>query len=110
MNTKSGKAFAADLVMLAIGVRPETTLAREAGLEIRERGGIRVDDRMKTSDAHIWAVGDAVEVRDFITGEWTNIPLAGPANRQGRIAAALSLVVILRSGAYSLRQYVVSLA
>jgi len=78
-------------VILAIGVRPETTLAREAGLEIGERDGIRVDDRMKTSDAHIWAVGDAVEVRDFITGEWTDIPSAGPANRQGRIAAGTIL-------------------
>jgi len=87
LNTKSGKTFAADLVILAIGVRPDATLAREAGLEIRERDGIRVDDRMKTSDAHIWAVGDAVEARDVITSEWINIPLAGPANRQGRIAA-----------------------
>lgn len=87
VHTKSGRSFAADLVILAIGVRPEATLARNAGLEIGERGGIRVDERMRTSDDHIWAVGDAVEVRDFITGEWTNIPLAGPANRQGRIAA-----------------------
>ncbi|MFC1972715.1 FAD-dependent oxidoreductase [Chloroflexota bacterium] len=91
VNTKSGKTFTADLVILAIGVRPEVTLARSAGLEIGERGGIRVDERMKTSDESIWAVGDAVEVRDFISGEWTIIPLAGPANRQGRIAAGTIL-------------------
>jgi NADPH-dependent 2,4-dienoyl-CoA reductase/sulfur reductase-like enzyme/rhodanese-related sulfurtransferase len=83
----SGASHEADLVVLAIGVRPETRLAVEAGLEIGERGGIRVDARMRTSDPHIRAVGDAVEVRDFVTGEWTLIPLAGPANRQGRIAA-----------------------
>jgi NADPH-dependent 2,4-dienoyl-CoA reductase/sulfur reductase-like enzyme/rhodanese-related sulfurtransferase len=85
--TKSGKAYPADLVILAIGVRPETELAKAAGLEIGKRGGIRVDDRMHTSDPDIFAVGDAVEVKDFVTGEWALIPLAGPANRQGRIAA-----------------------
>jgi NADPH-dependent 2,4-dienoyl-CoA reductase/sulfur reductase-like enzyme/rhodanese-related sulfurtransferase len=91
VNTKSGKTFAGDMVILAIGVRPEATLARSAGLEIGERGGIRVDERMKTSDGHVWAVGDAVEVRDFISGEWIVLPLAGPANRQGRIAAGTIL-------------------
>jgi NADPH-dependent 2,4-dienoyl-CoA reductase/sulfur reductase-like enzyme/rhodanese-related sulfurtransferase len=91
VNTESGKTFKADLVILAIGVRPEITLARSAGLEIGERGGIRVNDQMKTSDDHIWAVGDAVEVRDFISGEWTVLALAGPANRQGRIAAGTIL-------------------
>ncbi len=91
VNTKSGKSFAADMVIMAIGVRPEVSLAKNAGLEIGGRGGIRVDDRMKTSDDHIWAVGDAVEVRDYVTGEWTVIPLAGPANRQGRIAAGTIL-------------------
>jgi NADPH-dependent 2,4-dienoyl-CoA reductase/sulfur reductase-like enzyme/rhodanese-related sulfurtransferase len=84
---KSGDTESADLVILGVGVRPETKLARDAGLEIGELGGIRVDDRMKTSDPKIWAVGDAVEVRDFVTGRWALIPLAGPANRQGRIAA-----------------------
>ncbi len=85
--TQSNAMHAADLVILAIGVRPETTLAREAGLEIGDLGGIRVDDRMRTSDARIWAVGDAVEVQDFVTGQWALVPLAGPANRQGRLAA-----------------------
>ncbi|MBE9182362.1 FAD-dependent oxidoreductase [Oculatella sp. LEGE 06141] len=85
--TKSGATHAAELVILGIGVRPETALAKDAGLEIGDRGGIRVNDQMQTSDPNIWAVGDAIEVKDFVTGEWTVIPLAGPANRQGRIAA-----------------------
>jgi NADPH-dependent 2,4-dienoyl-CoA reductase/sulfur reductase-like enzyme/rhodanese-related sulfurtransferase len=85
--TKGGKTYPADIVILAIGVRPETELAKAAGLEIGQRGGIRVDEHMRTSDPDIFAVGDAVEVKDFVTGEWSLIPLAGPANRQGRIAA-----------------------
>jgi NADPH-dependent 2,4-dienoyl-CoA reductase/sulfur reductase-like enzyme/rhodanese-related sulfurtransferase len=85
--TESGKAHPADVVILAIGVRPETALAKAAGLEIGQRGGIRIDEHMRTSDPDILAVGDAVEVKDFVTGQWTLIPLAGPANRQGRIAA-----------------------
>jgi len=87
VQTKSGKAYQADIVILAIGVRPETTLAKMAGIAIGERGGIRVDEQMRTSNPDIFAVGDAVEVKDFVTGEWSLIPLAGPANRQGRIAA-----------------------
>jgi len=83
-----GEALPADVVILAIGVRPETALARAAGLTLGERGGIRVDEQMRTSDPHIWAVGDVVEVRDVVTGAWQLMPLAGPANRQGRIAAA----------------------
>jgi NADPH-dependent 2,4-dienoyl-CoA reductase/sulfur reductase-like enzyme/rhodanese-related sulfurtransferase len=85
--TKSGKAHPADIVILAIGVRPDTTLAKMAGLKIGQRGGIRVDEQMRTSDPDIFAVGDAVEVKDLVTGEWSLIALAGPANRQGRIAA-----------------------
>jgi NADPH-dependent 2,4-dienoyl-CoA reductase/sulfur reductase-like enzyme/rhodanese-related sulfurtransferase len=85
--TKGGKTYPADIVILAIGVRPETELAKSAGLEIGQRGGIRVDEHMRTSDPDIFAVGDAVEVKDFVTGEWSLIPLAGPANRQGRIVA-----------------------
>ena len=84
---KSGERLTGNLVLLAIGVRPETTLARDAGLDVRERGGIRVDDRMLTSDSDIYAVGDAVVVKDYVTGDEALIPLAGPANRQGRIAA-----------------------
>jgi NADPH-dependent 2,4-dienoyl-CoA reductase/sulfur reductase-like enzyme/rhodanese-related sulfurtransferase len=85
--TESGKTHPADVVILALGVRPDTTLAKLAGLEIGQRGGIRVDEQMRTSNPDIFAVGDAVEVRDFVTGEWCLIALAGPANRQGRIAA-----------------------
>ncbi len=87
VQTKDGASHLADIVILAIGVRPETTLAKAAGLTLGERGGIRVDEQMRTSDPHIWAVGDAVEVRDRITGAWTLLALAGPANRQGRVAA-----------------------
>lgn len=87
VRTQGGASHPADMVILAIGVRPETALAKAAGLETGERGGIRVNGRMQTSDPHIWAVGDAVEVRDRITGAWTLLPLASPANRQGRIAA-----------------------
>jgi len=84
---KSGTIEEADLVVLSIGVRPEIRLAEDAGLEIGRRRGIRVDKHMRTSDEKIWAVGDAVEVKDVVTGQWGPIPLAGPANRQGRIAA-----------------------
>ena len=74
-------------MIFAIGVRPDTTLAKTAGLKIGERGGIRVDEQMRTSDPNIFAVGDAIEVKDFGTGQWSLVALAGPANRQGRIAA-----------------------
>ena len=87
VQTKSGKKYPADIVILALGVRPDTALAKAAGLEIGERGGIRVDEHMRTSDPDIFAVGDAIEVKDFGTGQWSLIALAGPANRQGRIAA-----------------------
>jgi rhodanese-related sulfurtransferase len=87
VQTQSGAVHEADLVILAIGVRPETALAQAAGLELGPRKGIRVDETMRTSDPHIRAVGDAVEVRDWVTGAEALIPLAGPANRQGRLAA-----------------------
>jgi len=87
VSTRSGKRYLADLVILALGVRPDTTLAKMAGIEVGELGGIRVDEHMRTSDPDIFAVGDAVEVRDFVTGESSLIALAGPANRQARIAA-----------------------
>jgi len=87
VQTESGKVFPADIVILAIGVRPDTKLAETAGLTIGESGGIRVDEQMRTSNPDIFAVGDAIEVRDYGTGQWSLIALAGPANRQGRIAA-----------------------
>lgn len=82
-----GSKASYDLGILAVGVKPETALARAAGLALGPNGGIRVDAQMRTSDPSIWAVGDAVEVTDFATGQPALIPLAGPANRQGRIAA-----------------------
>jgi len=85
--TEEGRDLSTDLVILAIGVRPETALAKDAGLAIGARGGIVVDASMRTDDPHIWAVGDAVEVGDVVTGQEVVLPLAGPANRQGRVAA-----------------------
>ncbi len=85
--TESGARVVSDLVILAIGVRPETALAHAAGLSLGPRGGIAVDAEMRTADPCIWAVGDAVEVRDVLTGQEMIVPLAGPANRQGRVAA-----------------------
>ena len=85
--TSAGKKHPADIVILAIGVRPETELAKMAGIKIGQRGGISVDEHMRTSNPDIFAVGDAVEVKDYVTGQWSLVALAGPANRQGRIAA-----------------------
>ncbi len=85
--TERGAALPADLVILALGVRPETKLALSAGLALGARGGIQVDAEMRTSDPRIHAVGDAVEVRDLLLGQELIVPLAGPANRQGRVAA-----------------------
>jgi NADPH-dependent 2,4-dienoyl-CoA reductase/sulfur reductase-like enzyme/rhodanese-related sulfurtransferase len=87
VRTQAGKVYPADIVILALGVRPDTELAKSAGLQLGERGGIRVDEQMRTSHPDIFAVGDAVEVKDFVTGEASLVALAGPANRQGRIAA-----------------------
>ncbi|MGL6200338.1 MAG: FAD-dependent oxidoreductase [Lachnospiraceae bacterium] len=84
---KSGKTVSVDLVVLSIGVRPNSELAKTAGLELNARGGIVVDETLKTSDPDIYAVGDVIEVEDFISKERIMIPLAGPANKQGRIAA-----------------------
>jgi NADPH-dependent 2,4-dienoyl-CoA reductase/sulfur reductase-like enzyme/peroxiredoxin family protein/rhodanese-related sulfurtransferase/TusA-related sulfurtransferase len=84
---KSGATLSVDLVILAVGVRPENGLAKAAGLELTERGAIRVNAHMQTADPDIYAIGDAASVTDAVTGQETLIPLAGPANRQGRIAA-----------------------
>lgn len=83
----SGRAIAADLVILSIGVRPDTELARAAGLDLGPRGHIRVNGFMQTSDPDIYAAGDAIETEDFITSDPVSVPLGGPANRQGRLAA-----------------------
>ena len=87
IQTETGGRYAADLVLLNIGVRPETGLAKNAGLEIGARGGIKVDSELRTSDPAIFAVGDCIETKHLVTGELGIIPLAGPANRQGRIVA-----------------------
>jgi NADPH-dependent 2,4-dienoyl-CoA reductase/sulfur reductase-like enzyme/rhodanese-related sulfurtransferase len=87
VRTESGAAYPADLVFLGMGVQPDTSLARRAGLEIGVSGGIHVDDSLRTSDPNIWAVGDAVQVTDVVTGMQRVAPLAGLAIRQGRTAA-----------------------
>jgi NADPH-dependent 2,4-dienoyl-CoA reductase/sulfur reductase-like enzyme/rhodanese-related sulfurtransferase len=83
----SGRTLAADLVVLSIGVRPDTALARDAGLALGPRGHIRVNGFMQTNDPDIYAAGDAAEIEDFVTGEPAAVPLGGPANRQGRLVA-----------------------
>ncbi len=85
--TKNGNNIVCDMVIMSAGIRPENRLAKDAGLKIGQRGGIIVDSTMRTSDPHIYAVGDAVEVKDYVTGIPVMMPLAGPANKQGRIAA-----------------------
>ncbi len=87
VRLEGGKQFPVDLVVLAVGVRPESDLARRAGLELTERGAIRVDGTQETSDPNIYAVGDVVEVKEAVLGGTTFVPLGGPANRQGRLAA-----------------------
>ena len=87
VRLRSGESLETDMVVMSVGVRPDNKLAVEAGLEVGPRGGIRVNDQMQTADPDIYAVGDAIETRNSIDGSPTQIPLAGPANRQGRIAA-----------------------
>lgn len=87
LSLNNGDQLDTDILIMAIGVRPETKLAQEAGLQIGALGGIYTNEYMQSSDPSIYAVGDAVEEKDFVTGEQTLVPLAGPANRQGRMAA-----------------------
>ncbi len=87
IRLSSGKEILTDMIILSIGVKPETTIAKKASLELNERGAIIVDKFMKTSDSNIFALGDAVEVMDYVNKKPTMIPLAWPANRQGRIVA-----------------------
>ncbi|HDV0905168.1 TPA: FAD-dependent oxidoreductase [Vibrio fluvialis] len=87
LTLSNGETLTTDILIMAIGVRPETKLAAEAGLQIGELGGIYTNEHMQTSDPNIYAVGDAIEEKDFVTGQSTLVPLAGPANRQGRMAA-----------------------
>ncbi|MCB9555372.1 MAG: FAD-dependent oxidoreductase [Deltaproteobacteria bacterium] len=85
--TRDGSRFPADLVILGMGIVPETSLAADAGLTLGQTKAIQVDTEMQTSDPHIWAVGDAIEVTHVVHGTPHIVPLAGPANRQGRVAA-----------------------
>ena len=87
IGLKSGMELSCDMAVLAIGVKPEIALAKEAGLEIGSTGGIKVNDNLQTSDPDIFAVGDAIEVQHFVLKKPVLIPLAGPANRQGRMVA-----------------------
>lgn len=87
LGLKSGMELSCDMVILAIGVKPEVELAGQAKLQIGTTGGIKVNKKLQTSDPDIYAIGDAIEVRDFALGDSTLIPLAGPANKQGRIVA-----------------------
>ena len=87
VRLRSGRSLSAQLVIVGIGVRPENSLAVAAGLAVGPRGGIRVNDHLQTDDPDIYAVGDAIEVEDFVLKGPTQVPLAGPANRQGRLAA-----------------------
>lgn len=87
VTTEKGRNIQCDMAVLSIGVKPETGLAQKAGLEVGKTGGIRVNLSLQTSDPDIFAVGDAIEILDLATGLPVRIPLAGPANKQGRIAA-----------------------
>lgn len=87
INLQSGKVEQSDMVLLSIGVRPNSMLAKDAGLELNKRGGIVVNEHMETSQSDIYALGDVIEITNFISKEKTMIPLAGPANKQARILA-----------------------
>ena len=87
VKLKSGAAITAELVVLSIGIRPNSQIAKDCGLELNKRGGVLTDEHLRTSDPHIYAVGDVIEVEDFVFGDRTMLGLAGPANKQGRIAA-----------------------
>lgn len=91
VELSDGRRIPADLVLFSVGVRPELTLVKQAGLTLGESGGLLVDDTLRTSDPAIWAAGDMVEVVQKVSGRKVRVPLAGPANRQGRIAATNAL-------------------
>ena len=100
VELSDGSRLPGAIVLVSVGVRPELGLARQAGLAIGESGGLLVDNHMRTSDPHIWAAGDMVEVLQSVSGRKVRIPLAGPANRQGRIAASNALGMAMKySGA-----------
>jgi len=98
VELSDGRRLPADLVLFSVGVRPELTLARAAGLVLGPSGGLQVDETLRTSDPSIWAAGDMVEVVQRVSGRRVRVPLAGPANRQGRIAASNALGGAMRYG------------
>ena len=87
LSTENGHAITTDLIIMAVGIRPESKLAKDAGLQLSAKNYIQVDEHMQTSDPNIYAVGDAVEVHNMILNEPWALALAGPANREGRVAA-----------------------
>jgi NADPH-dependent 2,4-dienoyl-CoA reductase/sulfur reductase-like enzyme len=87
VKTQSDKIIETDMIVLSIGIKPENRLAVDAKLELGPKGHIVVNDHMLTSDPNIYAIGDVVQIKDYITKENTAVPLAGPANQQGRIVA-----------------------
>lgn len=87
VHTETGKQLAAELVILSIGIAPENELAKSAGLDLGPRGHVIVDKNLRSSDRHIYAIGDCIQVKNIVSGRKTALPLAGPANRQGRIVA-----------------------
>jgi NADPH-dependent 2,4-dienoyl-CoA reductase/sulfur reductase-like enzyme len=91
-----GRKLPADLVLFSVGVRPELTLARKSGLDIGPSGGLLVDDHLRTADPDIYGAGDMLEVQHKVSGRRVRVPLAGPANRQGRIAASNALGMDMR--------------
>jgi NADPH-dependent 2,4-dienoyl-CoA reductase/sulfur reductase-like enzyme/rhodanese-related sulfurtransferase len=101
VELSDGRKLPAELVLFSVGVRPELTLARSAGLTLGPAGGLLVDDRLQTSDPDIYAAGDMVEVLHRVSGKKIRIPLAGPANRQGRVAASNALGLPLPYGGAS---------
>jgi NADPH-dependent 2,4-dienoyl-CoA reductase/sulfur reductase-like enzyme/rhodanese-related sulfurtransferase len=96
VELSDGRRLAADLVLFSVGVRPELTLAKQAGLEIGTSGGLVVNEHLRTSDPNIYAAGDMIEVTHKVSGQRVRVPLAGPANRQGRIAASNALGMEMR--------------
>jgi NADPH-dependent 2,4-dienoyl-CoA reductase/sulfur reductase-like enzyme/rhodanese-related sulfurtransferase len=93
VSLSDGRHLSADVVLFSVGVRPELSLARQAGLEVGPSGGLQVNENLQTSDPDIYAAGDMIEVTHKVSGRRVRIPLAGPANRQGRIAASNALGV-----------------
>ncbi|MBK9519589.1 MAG: FAD-dependent oxidoreductase [Anaeromyxobacter sp.] len=98
VELSDGRRLPADLVLFSVGVRPELALAKAAGLELGPSGGLLVDETLRTSDPHVWAAGDMVEVVQKVSGKKVRVPLAGPANRQGRLAATNALGGAVRYG------------